>query len=71
MPGTKRERAVLRLPPTQPSKPAFGHQLYASVNTVRSRVAAIYRELEATSRAEAVADRRQLRLLPESMPTDR
>jgi DNA-binding NarL/FixJ family response regulator len=71
MPGTKREHAVLRLPPTQLSEPEIGRELYASVNTVRTWVAAIYRRLEATSRAEAVAHARHLRLLPESTPTDR
>jgi LuxR family maltose regulon positive regulatory protein len=71
MPGTKRERAVLRLPPARLPKPEIGLELYASVNTVRSQVEAVYRKLEATSRAEAVARARRLRLLPGLTPTDR
>ena len=71
MPGTRRERTVLRLPPVQLSKPEVGHELYAAVSTVRSQVEAIYRKLEATSRAEAVAHARHLRLLPGPTPADR
>jgi LuxR family maltose regulon positive regulatory protein len=68
---TKRERAVLRLLPTRLSNREIGRELYVSVNTVRSQVQAIYRKLEVTSRAEAVAQARHLRLLPGSTPTDR
>jgi len=70
-PLTKRERAVLRLLPTRLSNREIGRELYVSVNTVRSQVRAIYRKLEVTSRAEAVAHARHLRLLPGSTPTDR
>jgi LuxR family maltose regulon positive regulatory protein len=70
-PLTKRERAVLRLLPTRLSNREIGRELYVSVNTVRSQVQAIYRKLEVTSRAEAVAHARHLRLLPGSTPTDR
>lgn len=69
-PLTKRERAVLRLLPTRLSTQEIGRELHVSVNTVRSQVQAIYRKLEATSRAEAVARARHLRLLPGSTPTD-
>jgi DNA-binding NarL/FixJ family response regulator len=67
---TKREHAVLRLLPTRLSNQEIGRELYVSVNTVRSHVQAIYRKLEVTSRAEAVAHARHLRLLPGSTPTD-
>jgi LuxR family maltose regulon positive regulatory protein len=70
-PLTKRERAVLRQLPTRRSNREIGRELYVSVNTVRSQVQAIYRKLEVTSRAEAVAHARHLRLLPGSTPTDR
>jgi LuxR family maltose regulon positive regulatory protein len=69
-PLTERERAVLRLP-TRLSNREIGRELYVSVNTVRSQVRAIYRKLEVTSRAEAVAHARHLRLLPGSALTDR
>jgi LuxR family maltose regulon positive regulatory protein len=67
---TEREHAVLRLLPTRLSSQEIGRELYVSVNTVRSHVQAIYRKLEVTSRAEAVAHARHLRLLPGSPPTD-
>jgi LuxR family maltose regulon positive regulatory protein len=70
-PLTEREHAVLRLLPTRLSNQEIGRELYVSVNTVRSHVQAIYRKLEVTSRAEAVAHARHLRLLPGSPPTDR
>jgi LuxR family maltose regulon positive regulatory protein len=70
-PLTERERAVLRLLPTRLSNQEIGRELYVSASTVRSQVQAIYRKLEVTSRAEAVARARHLRLLPGSTPTDR
>jgi anti-anti-sigma factor len=70
-PLTERERAVLRLLPTRLSHREIGRELYVSVNTVKSQVQAIYRKFEVTSRAEAVAHARHLRLLPGSTtPTD-
>jgi LuxR family transcriptional regulator, maltose regulon positive regulatory protein len=63
-PLTERELAVLRLLPTPLSTREIGRQLHVSVNTVRSQVQAIYRKLQVTSRAEAVAEARQLGLLP-------
>jgi LuxR family transcriptional regulator, maltose regulon positive regulatory protein len=69
-PLTNRERAVLRLLPTELSNRQISHELYVSVNTVRSQVRAIYRKLEVTSRGEAVARARHLRLLPGSTPSD-
>jgi LuxR family transcriptional regulator, maltose regulon positive regulatory protein len=71
VPLTKRERAVLRLLPTRLSNREIGRELDVSVNTIRSQVQAIYRKLEVTSRAEAVAQARHLRLLPGSTPTGR
>jgi LuxR family maltose regulon positive regulatory protein len=70
-PLTKRERAVLRLLPSRLSTREIGRELYVSVNTVRSQIQAIYRKLEVSSRAEAVAHARHLRLLPGSTPRDR
>jgi DNA-binding NarL/FixJ family response regulator len=69
-PLTKREVAVLRLLPISLSAPEIGRELYVSVSAVRSRVQAIYRKLEVTSRAEAVARARHLRVVPGSTPTD-
>jgi LuxR family maltose regulon positive regulatory protein len=63
-PLTERELAVLQLLPTQLSNREIGHELYVSVNTVRSQVQAVYRKLQASNRAEAVARARRLGLLP-------
>jgi LuxR family transcriptional regulator, maltose regulon positive regulatory protein len=63
-PLTERELAVLRLLPTRLSTREIGRELYVSPNTVRSHVQAIYRKLQVNSRAEAVTQARQLRLLP-------
>jgi LuxR family maltose regulon positive regulatory protein len=68
-PLTERELAVLRLLPTGLSAREISHELHVSVNTVRSQVRAIYRKLEVTSRAHAVASARELGLLPG--PTER
>jgi LuxR family maltose regulon positive regulatory protein len=67
----RRERAVLRLLPSRLSSQEIGRELFVSVNTVRSQIQAIYRKLEVTSRAEAVAHARHLRLVPGSTRTDR
>jgi LuxR family maltose regulon positive regulatory protein len=63
-PLTERELAILRLLPTKLSTREIGRELSVSVTTVRSHVQAIYRKLGVSSRAEAVAQARQLRLLP-------
>jgi ATP/maltotriose-dependent transcriptional regulator MalT len=68
-PVTERELAVLRLLPTQLSSREIAQELSVSVNTVRSQVQAIYRKLQASTRAEAVAHARELGLLPESRST--
>jgi LuxR family transcriptional regulator, maltose regulon positive regulatory protein len=70
-PLTERELAVLRLLPSRLSTREIGRELYVSVNTVRTHVRGIYRKLGVTSRATAVVHARQLRLLPQSTPTDR
>jgi LuxR family transcriptional regulator, maltose regulon positive regulatory protein len=63
-PLTERELAVLRLLPAPLSTREIGRELYVSVHTVRSQVQAVYRKLQASNRAEAVARARQLGLLP-------
>jgi LuxR family transcriptional regulator, maltose regulon positive regulatory protein len=65
-PLTERELVVLRLLPTRLSTPEIGRELHVSVTTIRSQVQGIYRKLDVDSRAEAVAQARQLGLLPGS-----
>src|SRR5215211_5842462 len=67
-PLTEREQTVLRLLPTQLRTPEIAQELSVSVNTIRSQVQAIYRKLQASSRAEAVTKARHLRLLPQPGP---
>jgi LuxR family transcriptional regulator, maltose regulon positive regulatory protein len=67
---TERELVVLRLLPTQLSTREIGSELSVSVTTIRSQVQAIYRKLQASTRSEAVANARELGLLP-STPADR
>jgi LuxR family transcriptional regulator, maltose regulon positive regulatory protein len=67
---TERERMVLGLLPTRLSTREIGRELSVSVTTIRSQVQSIYRKLEASSRAEAVAKARVLDLLPGSKPPD-
>jgi LuxR family maltose regulon positive regulatory protein len=62
-PLTERELTVLRLLPTRLSTQEISRQLYVSVNTVRTHIKAVYRKLQATTRAEAVARARELGLL--------
>jgi LuxR family maltose regulon positive regulatory protein len=52
---TTAELRVLRLLPTHLSFPAIAGRLYVSPNTVKTHVRAVYRKLDASSRAEAVA----------------
>jgi LuxR family maltose regulon positive regulatory protein len=58
-PLTERELVVLRLLPTRLSTREIGQELSVSVTTVRSQVQAIYRKLEVSTRAEAVARARE------------
>jgi LuxR family transcriptional regulator, maltose regulon positive regulatory protein len=62
-PLSERERAVLRLLPTLLSYPEIAGELFVSVNTVKTHVKTIYRKLDATSRRDAVARARELRLI--------
>jgi LuxR family maltose regulon positive regulatory protein len=61
---TERELVVLRLLPTRLSTKEIGRELNVSANTVRSQVQAVYRKLQVSRRAEAVARARELGLLP-------
>jgi LuxR family maltose regulon positive regulatory protein len=61
---TNRELVVLRLLPTRLSTREIGRELSVSVTTVRSQVQAIYRKLEVSTRAEAVARAREAGLIP-------
>ena len=60
---TERETAVLRLLASGLSRGEIADALYVSANTVKTHAKAIYRKLDASSRAEAVARARQLGLL--------
>jgi LuxR family maltose regulon positive regulatory protein len=57
------EERVLRLLPTHLSLAEIGEELHVSRNTVKTQVGAIYRKLQATTRAEAVGYARDLGLL--------
>ena len=52
---TQAELRVLQLLPTHLSVPAIARRLYVSPNTVKTHVRAVYRKLDASSRADAVA----------------
>jgi len=54
---------VLQLLPAQLSTREISRELSVSVTTIRSQVQAIYRKLQASTRAEAVAHARKLGLL--------
>jgi LuxR family maltose regulon positive regulatory protein len=69
-PLTERELVVLRLLPSQLSTREIGRELSVSVTTIRSQVQAIYRKLQVSTRAEAVAQARQLGLLPKVAALD-
>jgi LuxR family maltose regulon positive regulatory protein len=62
-PLSDRERDVLRLLPTLLTNTEIAGELFVSVNTVKTHVKSIYRKLEVSSRREAVARGRQLRLI--------
>jgi LuxR family transcriptional regulator, maltose regulon positive regulatory protein len=55
---------VLRLLPARLSTRDIANELSVSVHTVRTQVQAIYRKLQASTRAGAVARARELGLLP-------
>ncbi|WP_371822338.1 response regulator transcription factor [Conexibacter sp. SYSU D00693] len=60
---TARELAVLRLLSGDLSEREIGRELFVSFNTVHSHVKSLYRKLDASSRAEAVARARERGLL--------
>jgi LuxR family maltose regulon positive regulatory protein len=62
-PLTERERAVLRLLRGPLSLREIGHELYLSLNTIKTHTRAIYRKLGVSDRQDAVAKGRELGLL--------
>jgi LuxR family transcriptional regulator, maltose regulon positive regulatory protein len=62
-PLSERERDVLRLLATLLPNTEIAGELFVSVNTVKTHVKSIYRKLEVSSRREAVARARQMRLI--------
>jgi LuxR family maltose regulon positive regulatory protein len=58
-----RELAVLRLMPSQLSLREIGDEMYVSFNTVKTHARNIYAKLRVSSRGDAVARARELRLL--------
>lgn len=62
-PLTDREQAVLRLLATSMSIAEIADELYVSVNTIKTHLAAIYRKLAARRRREAVLRAREFELL--------
>jgi LuxR family maltose regulon positive regulatory protein len=62
-PLTERERAVLRYLATSMSTAEIAAELFLSVNTIKTHLAAIYRKLAASRRREAVLRARELELL--------
>jgi LuxR family maltose regulon positive regulatory protein len=63
-PLTERELKILRYLPTMLSNAEIGVETFVSLNTVKTHLRSIYRKLDATSRADAVAQARTLGLLP-------
>jgi LuxR family maltose regulon positive regulatory protein len=57
------ELAVLRLLPSFLTNQEIADALFLSVNTVKTHLRSIYRKLAATSRRDAIASGRRLRLL--------
>jgi len=62
-PLTERERAVLQLLRGPLSLREIGHELYLSLNTIKTHTRAIYRKLGVSDRQDAVAKGRELDLL--------
>ena len=62
-PLTNRERAVLRYLATSMSTAEIATELYVSVNTIKTHLAAIYRKLAVRRRRDAVLRGRELELL--------
>ncbi len=59
---TERELAVLRLLPSRLSNQEIAHELFVSINTVKSHIRSIYSKLGVNSRNAAVAQATALRL---------
>ena len=57
------ELRVLRLLPTNLTRPEIARELYVSVNTVNTHIRNIYSKLGARDRSAAVGQARELRLL--------
>ncbi|MGE3234350.1 MAG: LuxR C-terminal-related transcriptional regulator [Thermoleophilia bacterium] len=57
------EMRILRLLPSELTLRQVGERLFLSVNTVKSHTRLLYRKLDASSREEAVARARELRLI--------
>lgn len=62
-PLTARERAVLQFLATTMSTAEIAHELFLSVNTVKTHLGSIYRKLAAAKRREAVQRARELELI--------
>jgi len=62
-PLTDRERAVLRYLATSMSTAEIAAELFVSVNTIKTHLAAIYRKLAVRRRRDAVLRGRELELL--------
>ena len=60
---TPAELRVLSYLPTHHTFGQIGEELFLSRNTVKSHAMAIYRKLDVSSRSDAVAEARRLRLL--------
>jgi LuxR family transcriptional regulator, maltose regulon positive regulatory protein len=63
-PLTEREQRILRYLPTMLTNAEIGAEVFVSLNTVKTHLRSIYRKLDASNRAEAVAQARKLGLLP-------
>jgi LuxR family maltose regulon positive regulatory protein len=62
-PISEGEMRILQLLPSDLTLRQIGDRLFLSVNTVKSHTRVLYRKLDATSRAEAVARARELSLV--------
>jgi len=66
-PLTDREMNILRYLPTMLSNAEIGAETFVSLNTVKTHLRSIYRKLEASNRADAVARARRIGLLPQGI----
>jgi LuxR family transcriptional regulator, maltose regulon positive regulatory protein len=63
-----KELRVLRLLPTNLTRPEIARELYVSINTVNTHIRNIYSKLGASDRSSAVQRARELRLLSTGRP---